>query len=95
MRRWAVTWGAREAPEIGRPGVPTTVKKKPKPPPVQVGQAAEVAPGVLEHLTKCVEPCGYFKPLICTHLLDLTLGEDSTTKAHDCTKLQAKHSKKR
>ena len=45
------------------------------------------------NLTKCVEPCGFFKPLICTHLLDLTLAEDSTTKAHDGTKLQAKHSK--
>ena len=31
-----------------RPGVPATVKKKPKPPLVRVGQATEVAPGVLE-----------------------------------------------
>ena len=32
------------------PGVLTTVKKKPKPPPVRVGEAAEVAPGVLEQM---------------------------------------------
>ena len=32
-----------------RPGVPSRVKKKPKPPPVQACQAAEVAPGVLEN----------------------------------------------
>ena len=47
------------------------------------------------NLTKCVEPCGYFKPIICTQLLDLTLGEDTTTKAHDGTNLRAKHNKNR
>ena len=36
---------------------------------------------------------GTFKPLNCTYLLHLTLGEGSTTKAHDSTKLRAKHSK--
>ena len=33
-----------------RPGVQATAKKKPKPPPVQAGQAVEVAPGVLDQM---------------------------------------------
>ena len=33
-----------------RPEVPTTVKKKPKPPPLRVGQVAELAPGVPEQM---------------------------------------------
>ena len=33
-------------------------------------------------------------PLICTHLFNHALGEDSTKNAHDGTNLRAKHNKK-
>ena len=48
-----------------------------------------ISPNVLNH----VATSNLY--IICTHLLDLTLGEDSRTKAHDGTKLQAKHRKNR
>ena len=32
------------------------------------------------NLTKCVKPCGDFKPLNCTYLLHLTLGEVARQK---------------